>query len=169
MGEQQGITPSRFDYDLSSCGLGRALDLLGEKWTLLVVREAFYGVRRFDEFAEALSCGRGVLSARLRTLSDGGVLERVDYQVPGRRTRAEYVLTDKGLDLYTTILALTQWSDRWDPPPDGPAVIVRDRHTGRPVTVVMTSTDTPTLTRSDLDVRPGPSARRTDLRSARGR
>ena len=158
-GSEGGAT--RFDYDLAACGLQRALDLLGEKWTLLVLREAFYGLRRFDDFARALSCGRGVLSARLKTLVDGGIMESRSYQQPGQRARAEYVLTEKGLDLYPALLAISQWSDRWDPPPEGPAAVVHTRETGRPVLVVMTSTaDVESLGRRDVEILPGPSARR---------
>ncbi len=77
------MEPERFHYDLENCSIKRALDVLGEKWTLLVLREAIYGVRRFDDFARALKCGRGVLSARLKTLIDAGILKR---GIQGRRT-----------------------------------------------------------------------------------
>src|SRR6266496_4980404 len=93
------MEPERFHYDLENCSIKRALDVLGEKWTMLVLREAIYGVRRFDDFARALSCGRGVLSARLKTLTEAGVLERREYKEPDQRARAEYRLTDKGRDL----------------------------------------------------------------------
>src|SRR6266478_4465159 len=99
----------RFLYDLTHCSIGRALDVLGEKWTLLVLREAFYGVRRFDDFARALGSGRGVLSARLKILVEANVLERREYREPSRRARAEYSLTDKGRDLFPAIMALSQW------------------------------------------------------------
>src|SRR3954449_9475976 len=90
----------RFQYDLENCGIKRALDVLGEKWTLLILREAIYGVRRFDDFARALKCGRGVLSDRLKTLTASGVMERRDYIAPGQRPRPEYRLTEKGRDLF---------------------------------------------------------------------
>ena len=151
----------RFQYDLESCGLKRALDVLGEKWTLLVLREAVYGLRRFDDFARALACGRGVLSARLKTLTLAGVLEQRDYAEPGRRTRSEYHLTAKGRDLYPAILALSQWSDRWSPPTEGSASRVVDRQTRRPVSVVMTSEpNLQTLTMDDIRIRLGPGAKR---------
>jgi DNA-binding HxlR family transcriptional regulator len=72
----------RFLYDLEHCSIRRALEVLGEKWTMLVLREAFYGVCRFDDFARALGCGRGVLSARLKTLTEAGILERREYRSP---------------------------------------------------------------------------------------
>src|SRR5262245_22871744 len=93
------LQPTRFDYDLSNCGIQRALGVLGEKLTLLVLRGAFYGVGRFDDFARALSCGRGVLSDRLKALVAAGVLELRDYSEPGHRPRSEYYLTAKGRDL----------------------------------------------------------------------
>jgi len=153
----------RFLYDLQHCGIRRALDVLGEKWTLLILREAFYGVRRFDDFARALSCGRGVLSARLRTLTEANILERKEYREPNQRGRAEYRLTDKGRDLFPAILALSQWSERWMPPPDGPVARVLSRKGSRPVTVVMTSEPaTESLAMRDVEIVPGPGARRLD-------
>jgi len=106
--------------------------VLGEKWTLLVLREAIYGVRRFDDFARALKCGRGVLSARLKTLTEAGILKRVEYRQSDQRPRAEYHLDEKGIDLFTTIYALSQWGDRWMPPPDGPAAKVNGSRVGTP-------------------------------------
>ena len=151
----------RFQYDLEACGLKRALDVLGEKWTLLVLREAVYGLRRFDDFARALGCGRGVLSARLKTLIEAGVLAQKDYVEPGRRTRSEYHLTAKGRDLYPAILALSQWSDRWAPAAEGPASRVVDKDTHRAVSVVMTSQpDVQALTMDDIRIRLGPGAKR---------
>lgn len=151
----------RFLYDFENCGIKRALDVLGEKWTLLVLREAIYGLRRFDDFARALKCGRGVLSARLKTLLQAGIMEKHDYAEPGHRGRAEYHLTAKGRDLYPVMLALSQWSDRWDLPAAGPAARVVDKETKRAVTMVMTSrTDVRALTLSDIEIRPGPAAKR---------
>ena len=151
----------RFRYDLENCGIKRALDVLGEKWTLLILREAIYGVRRFDDFVRALKCGRGILSSRLRTLVRADVLEMRSYVEPGRRKRAEYHLTAKGRDLYPAMLALSQWSDRWNLPDSGPAARVIDKETKRGVKVVMTSrADIRTLTIDDILVRPGPGATR---------
>ena len=130
------MEPERFNYDLENCSIKRALDVLGEKWTLLVLREAIYGVRRFDDFAE--------------------------YRESEQRARAEYHLDEKGLDLFTTIYALSQWGDRWMPPPDGPAAKVTDRGSGRPVKVVLTSDPKPkSLSMRDLKIAPGPGAKRT--------
>lgn len=153
------MQPARFLYDLSNCPIERAMAFLGEKWTLLVLRESIYGVRRFDDFARALGCGRGVLSDRLKTLCDAGVLERREYAEPGQRRRAEYRMTAMGRDLYGAILAISQWSERWMPPPDGPVAYVRERETGRPVRAIITADpDAKGLSMSDLDMTPGPGA-----------
>ncbi|ANW00178.1 winged helix-turn-helix transcriptional regulator [Bradyrhizobium icense] len=151
----------RFQYDLENCGIKRALDVLGEKWTLLILREAIYGLRRFDDFALALGCGRGILSSRLKTLVQANILERRSYVEPGNRHRPEYRLTAKGRDLYPAILALSQWSDRWDLPKTGPAARVVDKVNKRAVNVVMTSrTDVTSLTMDDILISPGPGAKR---------
>src|SRR6266849_9205313 len=102
------MQPARFLYDLENCSIRRALDVLGEKWTLLILREAIYGVRRFDDFARALGCVRGVLSERLKRLVAEGVMERQAYAQPGQRPRADYHLTKKGEDLFAVLLALGQ-------------------------------------------------------------
>jgi DNA-binding HxlR family transcriptional regulator len=155
------MEPERFLYDLENCSIKRALDVLGEKWTLLVLREAIYGVRRFDDFARALQCGRAVLSARLKTLNEAGILKRVEYRDGDQRTRFEYHLDEKGRDLFTTIYALSQWGDRWMPPPGGAAAKVTDRESGRPVKVILTSEPRlKSLTMRDLKVAPGPGAKR---------
>src|SRR5882724_8115099 len=127
----------RFEYDLENCGIKRALDVLGERWTLLILREAIYGLTRFDDFARALKCGRGILSSRLKTLVMAGIMAKQDYLVPGHRNRAAYHLTAKGRDLYPALLALSQWNDRWDPPKQGSAALVTDKQTKRAVSVVM--------------------------------
>jgi DNA-binding HxlR family transcriptional regulator len=151
----------RFQYDLENCGIKRALDVLGEKWSLLILREAIYGVRRFDDFARALKCGRGILSSRLKALVQANVMEKRDYVEPGYRNRSEYHLTVKGRDLYPAMLALSQWSDRWNLPKEGSAARVVEKETKRTVRVVVTSrADMRSLTIDDLLIRPGPGARR---------
>jgi DNA-binding HxlR family transcriptional regulator len=160
--------PSRFDYDLSNCGIRRALDLLGEKWTLLVLREAIYGVRRFDDFARALRCGRGVLSDRLKKLVAADVFERRDYADPGQRPRSEYWLTAKGRDLFPALMALSQWSERWDPPAEGPVARVTHRRSGRPVQVILSADpQAKAISFPDLEIAPGPGARRLRKTTAR--
>jgi DNA-binding HxlR family transcriptional regulator len=154
------MQPARFDFDLSNCGIQRALDVLGEKWTLLVLREAIYGVRRFDDFARALGCGRGVLSDRLKKLVAANVLELREYSEAGQRPRAEYRLTAKGKDLFPALMALSQWSERWDPPTEGPVARVTSRRSGRPVRVILSAGKSDGLSLSELEIAPGPGARR---------
>src|SRR3954470_1889962 len=154
------VTHPRFLYDLEDCGVARALAVLGEKWTLLILREAFYGLHRFDDFSRALGLGRGVLSLRLKELIQSGVLEQRLYVEDGQRPRQDYHLTAKGRDLYPILLGLSQWSARWWPPPDGPVALVTDRTTGSPVRTVMTSTPTEIgLSLSEISIRPGPGAK----------
>lgn len=105
------------------CSIQRTLDIVGEKWTFLVLREAFNGVRRFDDFQARLGCARNVLSARLATLVDHGVLARAPYREEGSRTRVEYRLTEKGRDLFPVLLALMQWGDRWEARNGGPVEV----------------------------------------------
>jgi DNA-binding HxlR family transcriptional regulator len=100
-------------WDRSRCSVAGTLAVVGEKWSLLVLREAFYGVRRFADLQRALGAPRAVLTDRLATLVEEGLLRRVPYQAEGERQRHEYRLTQKGLDLYPTLVALMEWGDRY--------------------------------------------------------
>ena len=104
--------PLRKDYSGQSCSLAKALEVVGERWTLLIVRDAFFGVRRFGDFADHLDIPRAVLSERLTSLVDAGVLERVD----GDHGHVEYVLTDKGLALQPVLRSLLAWGDDYYSP-----------------------------------------------------
>jgi DNA-binding HxlR family transcriptional regulator len=113
------------------------LAVVGEKWSLLVLREAFFGVRRFADFQRILGAPKAVLSDRLATLVEQGVLDRVPYQAEGERQRHEYRLTDKGRDLYPTLVALMQWGDTYLS--DGPPPLeLRHRDCGAPVHLELT-------------------------------
>ncbi|MDT5325747.1 MAG: hypothetical protein QOF25_2899 [Mycobacterium sp.] len=128
----------RFRYGSANCSIARTLGVVGEKWTLLVLREAFYGVRRFDDIHAALGCARNLLAARLKTLVAHGILERVEYQDDRGRGRYEYRMTDKGRDLFPAVAALMQWGDRWTADEAGPAVRLTHRDCGEPVSVQLT-------------------------------
>ena len=104
---------SESTWDRSRCSVAGTLAVIGEKWSLLVLREAFLGVRRFADFYGNLGVPKAVLTDRLATLVAAGILARVPYQAEGERQRHEYRLTDKGLDLYPTLVALMQWGDRY--------------------------------------------------------
>jgi DNA-binding HxlR family transcriptional regulator len=104
---------SEASWDRSRCSVAGALAVVGEKWSLLVLREAFLGVRRFADFQANLGAPKAVLSDRLATLVEQGILRRVPYQAEGERQRHEYRLTEKGIDLYPTLVALMQWGDKY--------------------------------------------------------
>jgi DNA-binding HxlR family transcriptional regulator len=123
--------PERLRYSAENCSIHAALEIVGEKWTLLVLREAFFGVRRFEDFHRVLGCARNILSARLKTLADEGILARQPYREPGSRVRYEYRLTDKGLDLFPVLVALMQWGDRWRAGAAGPPVELEHRDCGK--------------------------------------
>ena len=93
------------------CSVARTMDLLGDWWTPLVLRESFYGIRRFDEFQQALGIARNTLVDRLRRLVDEGLLEKVPYQT--EPVRHDYVLTEKGRDFWQVLAAMMTWGDRW--------------------------------------------------------
>lgn len=116
------------DYDTQACSIAGALAVVGERWSLLIIRDVFLGLRRFDEMQANLGIARNVLQARLTRLVEEGVLERRLYQE--RPPRHEYRLTEKGLDLWPTVIALMSWGDRHAPPPGGPAVLIRHRGCG---------------------------------------
>ena len=148
-------------FSAENCSVKRALGVVGEKWTLLVLREAFYGARRFEQFHRRIGCARNLLSERLNTLIEAGVMRRVPYQEPGQRERHEYRLTEKGLDLMPAIVALMQWGDRWEADPDGPPVEIAHRECGHPVELILRCThDHTALSARDTAPRPGPGARR---------
>jgi DNA-binding HxlR family transcriptional regulator len=107
----------RFDAD----SVGRTLGLVGERWTLLILREAFFGVRRYGQLARNLGIPRPTLSLRLRTLLDAGLLDRVPYATD----RYEYRLTEAGLDLFPAIVALMRWGDAHLAGPEGPPIALR--------------------------------------------
>ncbi|HEY2631082.1 MAG TPA: helix-turn-helix domain-containing protein [Solirubrobacteraceae bacterium] len=115
------------DYGTQNCSIARALELVGERWTLLVLREAFLGVRRFDAMQAKLGVARNVLSARLERLVGEGILEKVPYSE--RPLRHEYRLTDKGLDLWPVIVELLRWGDRYAAP-NGPPIVIRHKECG---------------------------------------
>jgi DNA-binding HxlR family transcriptional regulator len=152
------------------CSIARTIDLLGDWWTPLVLREAFYGTKRFDAFQRVLGIGRNVLTQRLRRLVDEGILERVPYQQ--RPTRHEYVLTPKGRDLFPVLAAMTSWGDRWLAGDAGVPVVLH--HTScahdASATVVCSACREP-LELPDVQVRLGPGfpPRHRDAALATGR
>jgi DNA-binding HxlR family transcriptional regulator len=118
-----------------ACSIARALDIVGEKWALLAVREVFLGDRRFDEMVRRTGAPRDTLAARLRTLVDAGILERRQYcEHPAR---FEYHLTDAGRDLYPVVMTLMRWGDRYLAGDGGPPLVLQHRCGHRLVTEVV--------------------------------
>jgi DNA-binding HxlR family transcriptional regulator len=114
------------------------LSVIGEKWSLLVLREAFLGVRRFADFQRNLGAPKAVLTDRLGTLVAGGILVRVPYQADGERQRHEYRLTDKGRDLYPTLVALREWGDRYLDDGRGAPLAMEHKDCGADVRIELT-------------------------------
>src|SRR5947199_10254005 len=124
--------PWILDYDPANCTIGATVDILGERPTFLVLREAFNGVRRFDDMQRRTGMPRQVLSQRLARLVAEGLLRKVPYQESGQRRRTEYRLTEKGLDLYPVLLALMAWGDEHAVGRTGPQVLIQHRDCGEP-------------------------------------
>ena len=123
-----GRLEPRGAWSASGCTIAKALDLLSTRSAFLLLREAFYGTTRFDDFAQRVGISEPVAAARLRELVDHGLLTREDYREPGQRTRQAYVLTDKGAELLPVLVALMQWGNRWEDDDGGPVEL---RHRGR--------------------------------------
>ena len=141
-----------------NCSVARTLEIVGEWWSMLVIREAFNGVRRFDDMQERLGIARNVLATRLQTLVDHGVLERRRYQE--RPERFEYRLTEKGLDLYPVLVSLMRWGDRWTAGEAGPPLTLVHQPCGKVLTPVMTCPECGGEVRPrDVRALPGPAAR----------
>jgi DNA-binding HxlR family transcriptional regulator len=145
-------------YETQNCSIARALEVLGDRWTILVMRDAFMRVRRFDDFQRNLGVARNVLTDRLGRLVEEGILQRVRYQ--DRPARFEYRLTDKGLELWPVMMTLLQWGDRYYAASDGPPVSVRHRDCGGEVTSHLTCAKCGAeLGPRDAVAAPGPGAR----------
>ena len=149
------------EYDTANCSLGAAVGIIGERQTFLVLREAFNGVRRFDDMRRRTAMPRQVLSDRLARLVDEGLLRKVPYQDSGQRRRDEYRLTEKGLDLYPVLVALMAWGDRYGVGAAGPATLLQHRDCGEPVQLQVTCRAGHVLDSArDVTPVPGPGARK---------
>jgi DNA-binding HxlR family transcriptional regulator len=153
--------PWILDYDSANCTIGATVGIMGERPTFLVLREAFNGVRRFGDMQRRTGMPRQVLSDRLARLVTEGLLRKVPYQESGQRSRDEYRLTDKGLDLYPVLVALMEWGDRYAVGSAGPQVLLRHRDCGEPLRLQM-ACDAGHVIESAREVTPvpGPGARK---------
>ncbi|WP_158895933.1 winged helix-turn-helix transcriptional regulator [Amycolatopsis anabasis] len=118
----------RMSFAKWPCSIARTMDLLGDWWTPLVLREAFYGIRRFDEFQQSLGIARNTLNDRLRRLVDEGLLEKQEYQ--REPVRYDYVLTEKGRDFFGVLAAMARWGDRWLAGEEGPPTVFHHERCG---------------------------------------
>ncbi len=145
-----------------NCSVAQALEALGDWWTLLIIRNAFFGMRRFADFQADLGIARNILSSRLQHLVDHEILEKVDVGQHGERY--EYRLTEKGEALLPVLTTLREWSDEWVFGRGNEPVIVKDRRTRRRVPRLRLSVaDGRVLTRRNLRTEPGPGASRETL------
>jgi DNA-binding HxlR family transcriptional regulator len=147
-------------FDNMNCSIARALDEVGEWWTLLIVRECTQGTTRFDEFQTRLGIARNVLAARLERLIELNIVER--FPLPERANTYGYRLTDKGSELYPVLVALMQWGDRWLAPRGKPPVELVDRASGEPVEpIAVQGKSGRNLSFRDVRFTAGPGATRT--------
>ncbi|QFY07554.1 transcriptional regulator [Nonomuraea phyllanthi] len=148
------------DQDTSNCSIGRTWDIMGKPWVLLILREVFRGLHRFDDIRRHLGISEPVLSRRLHGLVEEGVLERRPYRTPGNRTRDEYHLTEAGLELFPLLVALKAWGDRHLAGPEGPATVHEHQGCGRPVVLELRCTADHRLEGvGGVEARSGPAAR----------
>ena len=144
-------------FDSENCSVARALDILGDWWTFLIIRECFVGTRRFADFEANLDISKNVLTQRLDHLVAHGVLERVDVGTHG--TRFEYVLSPMGKDLVMVLTALRQWGDRWVVGEEKAPLLVVDKRSGKPIArQILRDEDGVPLRGRDLALVPGPGA-----------
>ncbi|MYR07647.1 transcriptional regulator [Gordonia sp. SID5947] len=153
-----GPLSDRDAWQATNCSIARALEIVGTRSAILILREAFYGATRFDQFARRVGITDAVAAARLRELTEAGIFEKVPYREPGQRARSEYRLTQMGNDLLPVIVGLLQWGDRYLQP-DGAPLRLNDSASGDAVTV-----DVRTISGSraeGIDVRLAPRGERS--------
>lgn len=140
------------DYEGQNCSIARALEVVGERWTLLIVRDVFLGLRRFEQFQENLGIARNVLTDRLNRLVEEGILERVRYSE--RPDRYEYRLTRKGRDLHLALTGLRQWGDKYRS--EKPPTLLRRKTDKKPVVAALVPQGSDVLRVEEVELVPGP-------------
>src|SRR5450755_5151541 len=160
-----GALDPRASWTADRCSIARALEIVSTRSAFLILREAFYGTTRFDDFAARARISEPVAAARLRELVQEGLLEREDYREPGQRTRQRYRLTAKGADLFPALAALMQWGDRWLSSSGGP-IELRHRGCGEPVEVELRCAAGHRTGPGDLDLAYRDGGREAQLRGA---
>jgi DNA-binding HxlR family transcriptional regulator len=157
-----GALSPRSGWRATMCSVARALDIVSSKSALLILREAFYGTTRFDDFAERAGISEPVAAARLRELVEAGLLAREPYREPGQRSRLAYRLTDKGAELLPVLVALMQWGDQWLQP-DGPPVLMRHADCGEVVHAELRCAAGHQASPAEIDLTVGPGRIRNGI------
>jgi DNA-binding HxlR family transcriptional regulator len=152
--------PPALAWSTDNCTVGRTMAILGERWTFVVLREVFNGVRRFDDICRHSGIPRQVLSNRLGLLVEQDILRREPYRDPGERARHEYRLTEKGFDLYPVLVAIAGWGDRYVADAQGPPVEFEHRDCGAPVRLLVECAEGHRIEAPrEVQTRPGPGIR----------
>ncbi|WP_434743675.1 winged helix-turn-helix transcriptional regulator [Micromonospora sp. SH-82] len=155
------MEPESLDWSMENCTIARAMEILGERWTLVILREVFSGVRRFEDVRARTGMPRQVLTNRLAMLVEQGVLRREPYREPGSRARHEYRLTEMGLGLGPVLIAVLDWGDRHLADPEGSPLRVEHRECGADVHVELhCERGHPITSPREMALRPGPGAHR---------
>jgi DNA-binding HxlR family transcriptional regulator len=155
------VRPAALDWSVDNCTIARAMAILGEKWTVVVLREVFTGIRRFEDMRERTQIPRQVLTNRLAMLVRQGVLRREPYREPGARLRHEYRLTAMGLDLWPVLVSVLEWGDRYLADPEGsPLTTVHRDCDAEMHTALRCAAGHEVTAARDVVPRPGPGARR---------
>ena len=150
------------EINTMTCSIARTLSIVGDRWTMLIVRDVFLGIRRFDSMQRDLKITPHRLSDRLNKLVRDGILTRVEYEK--RPRRFEYRLTEKGIDLYPLIVAMTGWGDRWMAGKAGVPVELIHRRCGHVITPALTCPDcNEKIVAREMTARPGPALKRAEL------
>jgi DNA-binding HxlR family transcriptional regulator len=158
MVDKENVVDDPRQWSMDNCTLARSAAILSDKWTFVILRDVFMGVRRFGELAERSGMPRQVLTNRLNALVEQGILRRQSYQEPGSRPRAEYHLTPKGVDLHPILMALRAWGDRYTADPEGPPLLSLHRDCGAAVSPQLRCSEGHDLSSPDeITRRPGPS------------
>jgi len=153
--------PEALDWSSDGCTIERAAEILGDRWSLLILREVISGIRRFDQMTVRTSMPRQVLTDRLERLVAQGILRRTPYREPGQRQRLEYRLTDKGIDLYPVLVAMQQWGDHYLAAPGGPPTEFAHRDCGERIELMLRCEGGHEVVRNrEVAGRLGPGARR---------
>ncbi|MEU8014773.1 helix-turn-helix domain-containing protein [Micromonospora parva] len=156
------LRDDRDAWTSENCSVARAMDVVGSRSTVLIMREALLGTRRFDDFVRRVGVGEPAMAARLKEMVSADLLERIPYREPGQRTRHEYQLTSKGRALLPVITALRNWGDTWAAADTGPSVIATHHDCGEPIRAVLRCAAGHDVADGDIDITAGPGLVRRD-------